>query len=66
MKTVARVPREQGRAQPFSLNYRPSHEATQPAIDAEQTLAETENELAQMVRAAAPIRDAGTMPSCAR
>jgi GH15 family glucan-1,4-alpha-glucosidase len=27
----------------FSLNYRPSHEATQQAVDAEQTLAVTEN-----------------------
>lgn len=44
MKTVAEFHIGKGERIPFSLNYRPSHEATQQAIDAEQTLAATENE----------------------
>ncbi len=44
MKTVAEFHIGKGERIPFSLDYRPSHEATQQAIDAEQTLAATENE----------------------
>jgi GH15 family glucan-1,4-alpha-glucosidase len=43
MKTVAEFHVSKGERIPFSLNYRPSHEADQQAIDAEQTLAATEN-----------------------
>ena len=44
LKTVAEFQVSQGERLPFVLNYRPSHEAVQPAIDAEQALAATENE----------------------
>ena len=42
MKTVAEFHVSKGERTPFMLNYRPSHEATQPAIDAEQALTATE------------------------
>jgi len=42
MKTVAEFHVSKGERIPFSLNYRPSHEAPQPAVDAEQALMETE------------------------
>jgi GH15 family glucan-1,4-alpha-glucosidase len=44
MKTVAEFQVGEGERIPFSLNYRPSHEATQKAIDAEQALTATESE----------------------
>ncbi|MDD5247799.1 MAG: glycoside hydrolase family 15 protein [Rhodocyclaceae bacterium] len=44
MKTVAEFCVSQGERIPFSLNYRPSHEAPQPAIDPEPALAATESE----------------------
>lgn len=44
MKTVAEFQVNKGERTPFALNYRPSHEATQPAVDPEQALAATENE----------------------
>jgi len=43
MKSVAEFHVSKGERIPFSLNYRPSHEADQQAIDAEQALAATEN-----------------------
>jgi GH15 family glucan-1,4-alpha-glucosidase len=43
MKTIAEFHVSKGERCHFSLNYRPSHEATQQAIDAEQTLTVTEN-----------------------
>ncbi len=43
MKTVAEFHVSKGERAHFSLNYRPSHEATQRAIDPEQTLTATEN-----------------------
>ncbi len=43
MKTVAEFHVSRGERTHFSLNYRPSHEATQQAIDPETTLAATEN-----------------------
>jgi GH15 family glucan-1,4-alpha-glucosidase len=43
MKTIAEFHMSKGERCHFSLNYRPSHEATQQAVDAEQTLAVTEN-----------------------
>jgi GH15 family glucan-1,4-alpha-glucosidase len=43
MKTVAEFSVSKGQRTPFALNYRPSHEATQQAIDPEQTLTATEN-----------------------
>ena len=42
MKSVAEFSVGAGDRQSFSLNYRPSHEAIQPGVDAEATLAETE------------------------
>ena len=42
MKTVAEFQVSEGERTPFSLNYRPSHEATQHGVDAEQALATTE------------------------
>ena len=42
MKTVAEFHVSKGQRTPFALNYRPSHEATQQAIDPEQTLTATE------------------------
>lgn len=42
MKTVAEFHVSEGQRTPFALNYRPSHEATQQAIDPEQTLTATE------------------------
>lgn len=44
MKTVAAFQVSEGERIPFSLNYRPSYEATLPAGDPEQTLTATENE----------------------
>jgi GH15 family glucan-1,4-alpha-glucosidase len=44
MKTVADFHVTEGERISFALNYRPSHEATQPAIDPTQTLTLTENE----------------------
>ncbi|KWT91637.1 MULTISPECIES: glycoside hydrolase family 15 protein [unclassified Variovorax] len=44
MKTVARFEVGAGERVPFVLNYRPSHEPMQPAIDPEQTLLETQRE----------------------
>ena len=44
MKTVAEFHVNEGERAPFALNYRPSHLATQRAIDPEQTLAATEAE----------------------
>ena len=43
MKTMADFHVSKGERRHFSLNYRPSHEATQQAIDPEQTLRATEN-----------------------
>src|SRR5512142_795744 len=43
MKTVAEFHVSKGERTHFALNYRPSHEATQQAIDPEQTLTATEN-----------------------
>ena len=43
MKTVAEFSVSKGERTHFALNYRPSHEATQQAIDPEQTLTATEN-----------------------
>jgi GH15 family glucan-1,4-alpha-glucosidase len=43
MKTAAEFSVSKGERTHFALNYRPSHEATQQAIDPEQTLAATEN-----------------------
>ena len=43
MKTVAEFNVSKGERTRFALNYRPSHEATQPAIDPEQALAATES-----------------------
>jgi GH15 family glucan-1,4-alpha-glucosidase len=42
MKTVAEFEISAGERIPFVLNYRPSHEPMQPAIDAEQALQDTE------------------------
>jgi GH15 family glucan-1,4-alpha-glucosidase len=42
MKTVAEFHVDAGERKHFSLNYRPSHEANQKSIDAEQTLAACE------------------------
>lgn len=42
MKTVAEFIVSKGERTPFALNYRPSHETTRPAVDAEQELAATE------------------------
>ena len=42
-KTVAEFHLSKGERRHFSLNYRPSHEATQQAIDPERTLRATEN-----------------------
>jgi GH15 family glucan-1,4-alpha-glucosidase len=47
LKTVANFHVSQGERIPFALNYRPSHEATCPAIDPEQALVATENEWRQ-------------------
>ena len=44
MKTVAEFHVGKGERTSFALNYRPSHEMTQPAVDPEQALAATENE----------------------
>lgn len=44
MTSVAEFDVEQGQRVRFSLNYRPSHEATEAAIDPEQALAATERE----------------------
>ncbi|MES2407361.1 MAG: glycoside hydrolase family 15 protein [Pseudomonadota bacterium] len=44
MKTMAEFHVSKGERKSFVLNYRPSHEAAQPAIDPEQELLETENE----------------------
>ena len=44
MKTVADFEVREGERIPFTLNYRPSHEATQPALDPERSLADTERE----------------------
>ncbi len=44
MKTIAEFHVRTGERKAFSLNYRPSHEATQPPIDPEETLRATENE----------------------
>jgi GH15 family glucan-1,4-alpha-glucosidase len=43
MKTAAEFSVTKGQRTPFAINYRPSHEATQQAIDPEQTLTATEN-----------------------
>jgi GH15 family glucan-1,4-alpha-glucosidase len=43
MKTVAEFHVSKGERVPFMLNHRPSHEAAQPALDAEQALLATEN-----------------------
>ena len=43
MKTVAEFHVSKGERTPFALNYRPSYEATQQAIDPEQALTATEN-----------------------
>ena len=43
MKTVAEFTVGKGERVPFQLNYRPSHEATQQAMDTEQTLRDCEN-----------------------
>ena len=66
MKTVAEFDVSAGERMPFALNYRPSHEAMQPAIDPEQALTATENGVARHGPGAAPTRDAGTTPWCAR
>jgi GH15 family glucan-1,4-alpha-glucosidase len=42
MKSVAAFGVEAGDRHAFALNYRPSHEAVQPGVDAEASLAETE------------------------
>ncbi len=42
LKTIGDFEIGAGERIPFVLNYRPSHEATQPAIDAEQTLRDSE------------------------
>ncbi|WP_454754636.1 glycoside hydrolase family 15 protein [Cupriavidus necator] len=47
LKTVANFHVSQGERIPFALNYRPSHEATCPAIDPEQALVATETEWRQ-------------------
>jgi len=44
MKTVAEFHVSPGERIPFSLNYRPSHESPQPAVDPEQALTATEKE----------------------
>jgi GH15 family glucan-1,4-alpha-glucosidase len=44
MKTVAEFGVSAGERESFVLNYRPSHLDTQPAIDAERALADTEGE----------------------
>jgi GH15 family glucan-1,4-alpha-glucosidase len=44
MKTVANFEVEAGQRVAFVLNYRPSHESVQPAIDAEQALRKTDEE----------------------
>ncbi len=44
MKSVAEFQVSKGERVPFVLNYRPSYEATQRAIDPEQALTATENE----------------------
>ncbi len=43
MKSVAEFTVGKGERIPFQLNYRPSHEATQQAMDTEQTLRDCEN-----------------------
>jgi GH15 family glucan-1,4-alpha-glucosidase len=43
MKTVAEFHVSKGERKPFTLNYRPSHEPTGPAVDPEQALTATEN-----------------------
>jgi GH15 family glucan-1,4-alpha-glucosidase len=43
MKTVAEFSVSPGERKPFVLNYRPSHEPTEPAVDPEQALTATEN-----------------------
>jgi GH15 family glucan-1,4-alpha-glucosidase len=43
MKTVAEFSVGKGERIPFQLNYRPSHEATQQVMDAEQTLRDCDN-----------------------
>jgi GH15 family glucan-1,4-alpha-glucosidase len=43
MKTVAEFHVSKGERTPFALNYRPSHEAPQQAVDPEQALAATDN-----------------------
>lgn len=47
LKTVANFRVRQGERIPFALNYRPSHEASCPAIGPEQALMATENEWRQ-------------------
>ena len=44
MKTVAAFEVSAGERIPFVLSYRPSHQAPQPAIDAEQTLRQTQDD----------------------
>jgi GH15 family glucan-1,4-alpha-glucosidase len=44
MKTVAEFQVSAGESTHFSLNYRPSHEATHRGVDAQQTLAATEQQ----------------------
>jgi GH15 family glucan-1,4-alpha-glucosidase len=44
LKTVAEFYVNEGERVPFTLNYRPSHEATEEAIDPEQELTATERE----------------------
>ena len=43
MKSVAEFHVREGERTPFVLNYRPSHEAAQPALDPERALTATEN-----------------------
>src|SRR5665811_443773 len=43
MKTVAEFSVGKGERIPFQINYRPSHEATRQAMDAEQALQDCEN-----------------------
>ncbi len=43
MKTMAEFRVSKGERMSFSLNYRPSYEATQPPVDAQQALTETES-----------------------
>ncbi len=43
MKTMAEFRVSKGEQMSFSLNYRPSYEATQPPVDAQQALTETES-----------------------